>query len=93
VKGSRKTLEVKMFALLPVLGGFLVGWLAPRRIAVPAEIALFAVGAVVFVLSSPNHGTSYLDGTLLCIPVAAVSAGTTALGLWLRRRHARAAAQ
>ncbi len=82
-----------MFTLLPVLGGFLVGWLAPRRTAVLAEIALFAVGAVVFVLSAPHHGTTYLDSTLLCIPVAAVSAGTTALGMWLRRRRARAVAQ
>jgi hypothetical protein len=82
-----------MFTLLPVIGGFLVGWLAPRRTATLAEVALFAVGAVVFVLSAPHHNTSYLEGTLFCIPVAAVSAATTALGMWVRRRRAHAVAQ
>jgi hypothetical protein len=57
------------------------------------EVALFAVGAVVFVLTAPHHNTSYLGGTLLCIPVAAVSATTTALGMWLRRHRAHAIAQ
>jgi hypothetical protein len=79
-----------MFALLPVLGGFLLGWLAPRRIALPVEIALFVIGATVFVLSSHSHNTTDLEGTLFCIPIAVVSAGTTLLGMWLRNRRSRA---
>ncbi len=80
-----------MFLLLPVVGGFLVGWLAPRRVAIPVEVVLFAVGAALFVYSGPEHDTSYLESVLICIPAAAVSAGTTALGAWLRgRRTARA---
>jgi hypothetical protein len=80
-----------MFLLLPLLGGFLAGWLAPRRIAVPVEIVLFAVGGLMFVLSAPQHDASYASSVLICLPVALVCAGTTALGMWLRgRRTARA---
>jgi hypothetical protein len=79
-----------MFALLPVIGGFLAGWLAPRRVALSVEVALFVIGAVVFTLTAPMHHTSYASGALDCIPLAAVSAGTTALGIWLRRRRERA---
>jgi hypothetical protein len=76
-----------MFLLLPLIGGLLIGWLAPRRVAIPIEILLFAVGALMFVLSAPNHNASYTDSILICIPVALVSAGTTALGIWLHRRR------
>jgi hypothetical protein len=79
-----------MFALLPVIGGFLVGWRAPRRVAIGVEVVLFAIGAVVFTLTAPHHNTSYASGALDCIPMAAVSAGATALGMWLRRRRQRA---
>jgi hypothetical protein len=84
---STMTLEVMMFLLLPLIGGFLVGWLTPRRAAIPAEIVLFLVGALMFVLSAPDHDASYADSILICIPVALVSAGTTVLGIWLRRRR------
>ena len=78
-----------MFALLPVLGGFLLGWLAPRRIAIPVEIALFIVGGIIFVLSAHRHDTTYLHSAVLCLPIAVVSAGTMVLGMWLRRRRSR----
>jgi len=76
-----------MFLLLPLIGGFLVGWLAPRRVAIPVEIVFFLVGALMFVLSAPNHDATYTDSVLICIPAALVSAGTTVLGVLLRRRR------
>ena len=76
-----------MFLLLPLIGGLLLGWLAPRRVAIPAEIVLFLIGALMFVLSAPDHHATYTDSVLICIPAALVSAGTTALGVWLRRRR------
>ncbi len=76
-----------MFLLLPLIGGFLAGWLARRRVAIPVEIALFALGAAVFVLSAPSHDATYTSGIAICLPAALVSAGTTALGMWLRRRR------
>ncbi len=63
------------------------GWLARRRVAIPVEIALFATGAAVFVLSAPSHDATYTSGIAICLPAAVVSAGTTALGMWLRRRR------
>ncbi|HWB38600.1 MAG TPA: hypothetical protein VHA75_21485 [Rugosimonospora sp.] len=76
-----------MFLLLPLVGGFLAGWLAPRRVAVLVGIVLFAIGATVFVVSGPGHDTSYRESVLICVPAALVSVGTTALGMWLRRRR------
>jgi len=81
------TPEVTMFLLLPLIGGFLAGWLARRRVAIPVEIALFAIGAAVFVLTAPNHDATYTSSIAICLPVALVSAGTTALGMWLRGRR------
>jgi hypothetical protein len=78
-----------MFLLLPLLGGFLAGLFAPRRIAIPVEIVLFAIGATMFVLSAPRHDTSYGESLVFCVPALLVSAGTTALGLWLRGRRTR----
>ena len=31
-----------MFALLPLVGGLLLGWLAPRRTAVALEVVFYA---------------------------------------------------
>jgi hypothetical protein len=76
-----------MFLLLPLIGGFLAGWLAPRRLANPIEIVLFAVGAAIFVSSAPGHHTTYTTSVLICIPAAVLCAGATALGMWLRGRR------
>jgi hypothetical protein len=85
------TPEVTMFLLLPLIGGFLAGWLARCRVAIPVEIALFAIGAASFVLSAPSHDATYTSGIAICLPAALVSAGTTALGMWLRRRRTASA--
>jgi hypothetical protein len=78
-----------MFLLLPLIGGFLAGLFAPRRIAVAVEIVLFVLGATVFILSAPRHDTSYAESLVFCVPALLVSAGTTALGMWLRGRRTR----
>ncbi len=80
-----------MFLLLPLIGGFVAGLLAPRRIAIPITAVLFAIGATFFILSAPDHDATYVSSALVCVAVALVTAGTAALGLWLRsRRTARA---
>jgi hypothetical protein len=81
------TLEVMMFLLLPLIGGLLLGWLAPRRVAIPVEIVFFLVGALIFVLSAPDHDATYADSVLICIPAALVCVGVTAFGMWLRGRR------
>lgn len=76
-----------MFLILPLIGGVLAGLFAPRRVAVTVEVVLFALGATVFVLSGPSHHTSYAESLIFCVPAALVCAGTTVLGMWLRRRR------
>ncbi len=80
-----------MFLLLPLIGNFLAGRLAPRRVAIPVAVVLFLVAATVFTSTAPRHDTSYADALILCLPAAVVCAGTLLLGMWLRRRTDAAA--
>jgi hypothetical protein len=77
-----------MFALLPIVGGILLGWLAPRRVAVVVQIVFFAVAAAVLTLTAPDHGGSYTDGYVIVPATAAVAALTLLLGFWVRSRTA-----
>ncbi len=81
-----------MFLLLPLIGNFLIGRLAARRVVIPVAVVLFLVSAAVFVSTAPNHHTSYSDAIILCLPAALVCTGTLLLGMWLRRRRTDAAA-
>jgi hypothetical protein len=80
-----------MFALLPIVGGILAGWLAPRRTAIVLQIVFWAVAVVMLTLSAPDHGASYGDVILIAPALAAVSAATLWFGLWLSRRRTRTA--
>jgi len=84
-------MEDQMFALLPVAGGLLLGWLAPRRVAIAAQAVLYAIAVTVLTLTAPAHGGEYTDGIVIGLGLAVVSAGTLILGFWLarRRRNAR----
>ena len=77
-----------MFALLPVVGGVLLGWLAPRGIAIGGQVVFFAVALFVLTISAPAHGAHYSDSLWLGPALAAVSAGTLLFGMWLARRTA-----
>ena len=76
-----------MFAILPIAGGVLLGLFAPRRIAIAAQIVLWAVATAVLTLTAPDHGGSYRDGWLIGPALAVVSALTLLLGLWLAGRR------
>lgn len=82
-----------MFALLPLVGGLLLGWLAPRKIAIPVQVALYAIAITMLILSAPDHGARYSDAWWMGPALAVVSAGSLLLGLWLNRRGARRATQ
>jgi hypothetical protein len=77
-----------MFALLPIIGGVLLGRFAPRGVAVAVQVLLFAIAATILTLTAPEHGGSYTDGYLIVPATAAVSALTLLLGIWLRSRTA-----
>lgn len=76
-----------MFALLPLIGGVLLGWFAPRTIAIAVQVVFFAIAAIVLTVTSPAHGGTYTDGILISVALAAVSAGTLCLGFWIGRRR------
>ena len=75
-----------MFALLPVIGGLLAGWLAPRKVAIALQITFYAVAVTVLTLTAPNHGGDYGDIAWIAPVLAVVSALTLISGLWLSRR-------
>ena len=78
-----------MFALLPLIGGFLAGWLAPRKVAIALQIVFYAVAVIVLTLTAPEHGGDYADAAWIAPTLAVVSALTLYAGLWLGRRTAR----
>jgi hypothetical protein len=79
-----------MFALLPLIGGVLLGWLTPRKTAAAVQALLYAVAVTVLTLTAPQHGGHYSDSLWIAPALALISAGTLYLGLRIGRRRARA---
>jgi hypothetical protein len=76
-----------MFALLPILGGVLLGWLASRRVALAGEVVLVGVAAVAMISSAPDHGHSYAS-TWWVVPVLSVlGAGALLVGFRVAARR------
>jgi multidrug transporter EmrE-like cation transporter len=75
-----------VFALLPLIGGLLLGWFASRRTAIVVQIVFYAVAVLVLTLSAPSHDASYADTLWVAPALALLSAGTLLLGVRLRRR-------
>ena len=83
-----------MFALLPLIGGLLAGWLAPRKLAIALQILFYIVALTVLTLTAPDHGGDYGDIVWIAPALALVSIVTLLIGLWLGGRRAnRHAAQ
>jgi hypothetical protein len=75
-----------MFAILPLLGGLLLGRFTTVRVAVTTQCVFFAIAAAVLVATAPDHGASHLDGLWLSLVLAPLSALTVFLGrIWRRR--------
>jgi hypothetical protein len=77
-----------MFALLPLIAGILLGWLAPRRVAIVAQVLCYAIAVTILTLTAPDHGGRYLDVVWIAPVLAVVSVATLLIGLWLARRAA-----
>jgi len=76
-----------MFLLLPLVGGVLAAWLAPRRTAIALQVGFAAIAVVVVTLSAPKHGADY-GIVVWVVPIAmVVSAIGFSLGLLVRRRR------
>jgi hypothetical protein len=76
-----------MFAILPLVGGILLGWFAPRTIAIVVQAVLICVAGAVLIATAPDHDATHAQGALLALAVAVVSIGTLALGFWIRSRR------
>jgi len=76
-----------MSAVLPLLGGLLVGrFVANLRIAIAVQLALFAVAAALLIATAPDHGSSHGQGVLFALVLAPVSVATFYLGtVWQHR--------
>jgi hypothetical protein len=79
-----------MSAILPLVGGLLLGRFVSARIAVPVQVALYLLAAVLLIVSSPRHGASHADGAVLSLVLAPLAALTLFLGMLWRRRSRRA---
>lgn len=79
-----------MLALLPIIGGFLLGWLAPRRTALLLQTLFCAVAIAVVTMTAPDHGGEYGDVLWIAPVLVIVSAGAVLVGLRVGRpsRHA-----
>ncbi|MBL7487757.1 hypothetical protein I6A60_08955 [Frankia sp. AgB1.9] len=77
-----------MSAILPLLGGLLLGRFAHLRLALGIQVALYAIAAATLIATAPSHDASYTDGLLLSLVLAPLSALTFFIG-WRWRRHAQ----
>jgi len=76
-----------MSLLLPLLGGVLAGWLAPKRTAILLQVAFAVIAATVVTSSAPKHGTDY-GIVVYVVPITVVvSVAALYAGFWLRRRR------
>jgi len=79
-----------MFLLLPLLGGVLAGWLAPKRTAILLQVAFAVTAATVVTTSAPKHGADY-GIVVYVVPITVVvSAAALYAGFLLRRRRVTA---
>ena len=75
-----------MFALLPVLGGLILGRFCPARPAIGIQVALYGIAAAVLIATAPEHGASRTSGIWLSMALAPLSALTVFIGWAWRRR-------
>jgi len=76
-----------MLAVLPIIGGLLLGrFVANIRIAIALQLAFYALAAAVIIATAPDHGSSHGKGVVFALVLAPVSAAMLFLGtLWQRR--------
>lgn len=76
-----------MALLLPILGGVLAGWLAPKRTAILLQVAFAVIAATVVTTSAPKHGEDY-GIVVYVVPITVVvSVAALYAGFVLRRRR------
>lgn len=76
-----------MSAVLPLLGGLLLGrFVDNRRVAIAVQAVFYAISAAALIVSAPSHGSTYGVGVLLAAILVPVSVATFWLGtVWQHR--------
>ena len=77
-----------MFAILPIVGGILLGWLASRRVAVLVQLLFVAVASAVMISSAPNHGHTSASVWWIAPVLAVLGALSLVAGFWIAGRRA-----
>ena len=76
-----------MFAVLPIVGGILLGWLASRRLAIVLQIVFVAIASFVVIDSAPKHGHTSASMWWIAPVLALVGALSLVLGFWVGDRR------
>jgi hypothetical protein len=77
-----------MFAVLPIVGGILLGWLASRRTAVLVQILFVALASFAVITTAPDHGHTRTSVWWLAPVIALLGALSLAVGFWIAARRA-----
>ena len=79
-----------MSAVLPLIGGLLLGrFMSNRRVAIAIQAVLYLIAAVVLIATAPSHNSTHAHGLIFAVVLAPVSAVTFALGsIWQHRTTA-----
>lgn len=76
-----------MIAVLPLIGGVLLGWLASRRVAVVVQIAFVAIASAVVIGSAPDHGHTSASVWWVAPVLVALGALSLFVGFWIAGRR------
>jgi hypothetical protein len=80
-----------MSAVLPLLGGLLLGrFVANRAVAYAAQAALYAAAAAILIATAPSHGSSHGQAAILALVLAPAAVATFALGTFWKSRSTTA---
>jgi hypothetical protein len=78
-----------MLLLLPLVGGTLAGWLAPRRTAIALQVVFAVIAATIVTASAPLHGAGY--GIVVWVVPITIVVSVVGLGIGFRVRRRRLA--
>jgi hypothetical protein len=76
-----------MLAILPLIGGLLLGrFVHNMRVAAAIQAAFYAIAAAVLISTAPDHGSTHAKGVVFALVLAPVSVATLYLGTMWRHR-------
>jgi hypothetical protein len=77
-----------MLAVLPLVGGILLGWFASRGVAILVQLLFVAIASAVLINTAPDHGHTSASMWWIVPALAALGALSLAVGFWIAGRRA-----